>query len=81
MSITRTARASTLSCTLLILAAGWLAAPHASQKGASEGFILFGANQDLTNKSAVQDALVNFYFPPNDKSTPLRPSSSQQAGC
>ena len=53
----------TLSCTLLLLAVGWLAAPHASQKGASEGFIFFGAKQDLTDKPAVQDALVNFGYP------------------
>jgi hypothetical protein len=62
MSVMRTAL-PTLSCTLLLLAVGWLAAPHASQKGASEGFIFFGAKQDLTDKPAVQDALVNFGYP------------------
>ena len=43
---TRTVRMASLLSTSLLLAVIWLAAPHASQSGANDGFILFTTDRD-----------------------------------
>ena len=71
MSITRTARAATLSCTLLILALGSLAAPRASQLGANDGFLLFVTDRDDPSELSMCPTCEDIYVMYPDGSEPI----------
>lgn len=69
---TRTLRASTLFTALFVLSAGWLAAPHASQDGANEGFILFTSDRANPSELGICPNCEDIYVMSPNGSNPAR---------
>ncbi len=68
---TRTLRASTLFTALFVLS-GWLAAPHASQDGANEGFILFTSDRANPSELGICPNCEDIYVMSPNGSNPAR---------
>jgi len=71
MSIS-SARPSVLFSTLVILSVGWFAAPHASQSGANDGFILFTTDRDNPSVLGMCPGCEEIYVMLPDGSEPTR---------
>lgn len=70
--MTRIRRASTVLTALFLLTAGWLAAPHASQNGANDGFILFVTDRDHPSARGMCTNCEEIYVMSPDGSNPVR---------
>ncbi|MBA2306245.1 MAG: PD40 domain-containing protein [Acidobacteria bacterium] len=70
-AITRPRRLSLVS-TLLVLALGWFAAPHASQGGANNGFLLFTTDRDNPSNAGMCPDCEEIYRMSPDGSEPTR---------
>lgn len=61
-----------LISTLALLSVAWIAAPHAGQKGANEGFILFTTDRDNPSNAGICTNCEDIYVMAPDGTNPTR---------
>ena len=69
---TRIRRASAALTAVFLLTAGWLAAPHANQNDANDGFILFTTDRDNPSERGMCGNCEEIYVMSADGSHPVR---------
>jgi len=70
MTIIRNEQCRVLLATLVLLSVGWLAAPHAGQDGANDGFILFATDRDNPSALPICPTCEEIYVMSPDGLTP-----------